>query len=165
MKSIGSIVHGRLERSRRWIHLLSQLTNNSEFKHEIIYTEFAGHGIALSQEYCNRDLTAIVAVGGDGTINECVNGIMQSGKPVALGIVAMGTGNDLVKSLSLKGVWEEIQQALGKQVCMDVDLGKATFQNRQGQMDQRYFINVLDIGIGGEVVQRIAESRRLLGPF
>lgn len=165
MKSIGWIVHGRLERSRRWIHLLSQLTNDSDFKHEICYTAYTGHGIELGRDYCKRDLTAIVAVGGDGTINECVNGIMQSGRPVALGIVAMGTGNDLVKSLSLKGVWEEIQQALGKQVCMDVDLGKATFQNRQGQMDQRYFINVLDIGIGGEVVQRIAESRRLLGPF
>ncbi len=165
MKSIGWIVHGRLERSRSWIHLLSHLTSDAEFKHEILYTEFAGHGIALSQEYCNRDLTAIVAVGGDGTINECVNGVMQSGKSIPLGIVAMGTGNDFVKSLQLVGKWDEIKRALIDSTHVMVDLGKASFVNREGHLDQRYFINVLDIGIGGEVVQRIANSNRRLGPF
>ncbi len=165
MKTIGWVVHGRLTNSRRWKSVLSHLTTDNEFSHEIRYTSFSGQAVELSKELSHLDLAAVVAVGGDGTINECVNGIMQSGKSVPLGIVAMGTGNDLVKSLSMKGIWEEIHQALSGQVCMEVDLGKASFQNREGQMDQRYFINVLDIGIGGEVVQRIAESKRLLGPF
>jgi diacylglycerol kinase (ATP) len=165
MKTIGWVVHGRLKANRQWKTLLSQLTTESAFIHVIRYTEYAGHGISLSVELSKMELAAVVAVGGDGTINECANGIVNSGRPIPMGIVAMGTGNDFVKALEIAGNWEEIKRAMSNEQMVWVDLGKASFVNREGHLDQRYFINVLDIGIGGEVVQRIAKSKRRLGPF
>lgn len=165
MKTIGWVVHGRLKKDRRWDKLDRMIRVDDTFNHKVIFTEYSGHATALIQMHIHAKCDYIVGVGGDGTLNECANGIVQQGASIPLGVIAMGTGNDFVKSLGIKGNWEELQQAMVKGESAEVDIIRIQFMNRSGQAEERYCLNVLDIGIGGEVVQRMAKSKRRLGPF
>lgn len=165
MKSIGWVVHGRLEKDRRWKGIQSRLENASRQKHVVAFTQYSGHAMELAKQLCQSGCDVIVAVGGDGTLNECVNGLLPDYTNVAIGILAMGTGNDFVKTLQLQGSVDEILEAIEKDSCQQVDVVLATYNNLYGQAACRYCVNVMDIGIGGEVVQRIAHSTRRWGPF
>lgn len=165
MKTIGWVVHGRLKNDRRWAKLNRMIHLDSSFKHKVLFTEFSGHATALTQMHINEKCDFIVGVGGDGTLNECANGIAKQVVSIPLGVIAMGTGNDFVKSIGIKGNWEELRHAMVNDGSIEVDIIRIRFMNRKGESEERFCLNVLDIGIGGEVVQRMAKSKRRLGPF
>jgi diacylglycerol kinase (ATP) len=165
MKSIGWVVHGRLEKDRRWKGIQSKVERSAHHAHVVVFTQYSGHAAALAKQLCRSGCVAIVAVGGDGTLNECVNGVLPNYTNVAIGILAMGTGNDFVKTLHLSGNVDEILEAIEKDHYQQVDVALASYTNKLGENASRYCVNVMDIGIGGEVVQRIAHSSRWWGPF
>lgn len=68
---------------------------------ELLYTEHKHHAIELVQQVVRDGAEMVVAVGGDGTINEVVNGLMRADRKVCLGIIPLGTGNDLSRTLAL----------------------------------------------------------------
>jgi YegS/Rv2252/BmrU family lipid kinase len=137
------------------------MANQTQCSCVTAFTEYAGHAIELVRSNLEKvKFDAVVACGGDGTLNECVNGIMLSKSNVALGILAMGTGNDFVKSLKLQGSWNELLEAIETWNTLSCDVMRL---KTDGSL--RYGINVTDIGIGGEVAQRMARDRRWLGSF
>jgi diacylglycerol kinase (ATP) len=90
------------------------------------------------------DIEQVVALGGDGTINGAVNGLVASGADVPLGIVACGTGNETVRSLGLpKNPAKAIQTLLRGRVC-PIDVGV---------VNGRYFLNTFGLGADVEVVK------------
>ena len=60
-----------------------------------------GHSIELAREAADEGFDVVAAAGGDGTINEVVNGLMQAERPAILGIIPLGTGNDLARTLAI----------------------------------------------------------------
>lgn len=60
-----------------------------------------GHSIELARDASDEGFDLVVAAGGDGTVNEVMNGIMQAGRKAALGIIPLGTGNDLARALDI----------------------------------------------------------------
>ena len=91
-----------------------------------------------------HDIEQVVALGGDGTINGAVNGLVSSGVDVPLGIVACGTGNETVRSLGLpKNPRRAIQTLLRGRVC-PIDVGV---------VNGRYFLNTFGLGADVEVVK------------
>ncbi len=161
MKQLLFVVHGRLKNSRKWKRISQLMANQTQWSCVTAFTEYAGHAIELVRSNLEKvKFDAVVACGGDGTLNECVNGIMLSKSKVPLGILAMGTGNDFVKSLKMRGSWNDLIEVIETWNTLSCDVMRL-----KSNGGLRYGINVSDIGIGGEVVQRMARDRRWLGSF
>jgi diacylglycerol kinase (ATP) len=132
-----------------------------EFKYE--FTEKPLQATDIAREAIRGGSDLIIGVGGDGTMNEIANGFFEGSKIInpatALGILPAGTGCDLTKSLNipsgLKGALKIITQAPASLI----DIGRATFNNRSGEESGRFFLNVADFGVGGEVVRRVNQRR------
>jgi len=101
------------------------------------------------------DVRCVVAAGGDGTVHEVANGVLQAGRPdVALAVFPLGSANDYAHSLGLDVDWWRQPAAL--QQSRPVDVGWV----RASTGAERYFINSLGLGFNAEVT---VESRRVRG--
>jgi diacylglycerol kinase (ATP) len=104
----------------------------------------------------------IVAIGGDGTLNEILNGLLESGSPELpiLAIIPFGTGNDFYQSTFFqKFHFDLFIDAMTKPTFVLSDIGKMVTEN-----ETRYFMNIADIGFGGSVVLSLTEFRQKFGP-
>ena len=105
---------------------------------DISYTQREGHAFELALEGANSGYSAIIACGGDGTVNEVVNGIMRSGKAVKMGIIPIGRGNDIAWNYGIKGRLEDSVSKIIKGDGCYVDVGIV----KGGRYpDGRYFLN------------------------
>jgi diacylglycerol kinase (ATP) len=99
----------------------------------------------LATEAIGRGFSTIVAVGGDGTWSNVGNGILKSGKPVKLGLIAGGTGCDLAKTLGIPG---KDLRAAGR-VILDGHTRKIDV----GRIEERYFLNIAGFGYDIAVIE------------
>jgi YegS/Rv2252/BmrU family lipid kinase len=110
-------------------------------------------------------------VGGDGTLNEVINGLMEEKErrqiDVCLGYIPLGTGCDLARHLSIPvGLEENLTLTLiANSQGRWMDLGKATFRDHAGNPRVRYFHNMVSLGLGGEVVERVNRTSKRFGGF
>lgn len=82
--------------------ILDSHLNHNLFDYEIRYTEYAHHASKIAEEACLRKCyDAIIAVGGDGSVNDVVSGIRAAKSDVALGIIPCGSGNGLARHLKI----------------------------------------------------------------
>jgi YegS/Rv2252/BmrU family lipid kinase len=128
---------------------------------ETRFTERPGHGVEIARSLVEAGFERILAVGGDGTINEVANGL--AGSSAALGILPLGTGGDFRRTL---GVPLDLGAALAALACASprrIDLGKAVFRGWDGQRHERYFVNLVSFGMGGEVASRSSNALAALG--
>ena len=107
----------------------------------------------------NSDL--IVAVGGDGTVNEVVNGLMLSNTTCPFTLFPLGTGNDFARNFKILADFTSFKTTLTSGKFLLLDIGEALFESGQ---EKKYFANILDVGMGAEVVKKMNASSRLLGP-
>lgn len=147
---------------KRWKELKEALKGFlKEFKYE--FTEEPLHAIELSRAAIKDGTELIVGVGGDGTVNEIANGFYENQKLInpetALGIVPSGTGCDFTKSLNIPSGIKEALNIITQAPSVHVDVGRVKFNNHSGEEEERYFLNVADFGIGGEVVRKVNENR------
>ncbi|HET7481323.1 MAG TPA: YegS/Rv2252/BmrU family lipid kinase, partial [Actinomycetota bacterium] len=110
----------------------------------------------------------LVAVGGDGTIHEVVNGMIEDDRPVAaeavLGVIAAGTGSDFIKTFGLPAAPGVAVAHLDGPESFAIDVGKITYESVDGPV-VRYFPNIAEAGIGADVVARAQRLPRWLGPM
>jgi diacylglycerol kinase (ATP) len=132
---------------------------------DVAMTERSGHGIDLAREGAIAGHPLVIAVGGDGTFHEVVNGLMQAkqAKPGAdgarIGVIAQGTGGDFRKTLGLEHRLDKYLDALKSGRERPLDVGKFTGGGKTGH----YFVNILSAGMGGLVDRYVADSSRMLG--
>jgi YegS/Rv2252/BmrU family lipid kinase len=129
------------------------------------FTEEPNHATVLAREGIEQGYETVVAVGGDGTINEVVNGLMPPGGDKAgavLGIVITGRGSDLARTIGIPSDYGEACARLGGDRTMTVDLGLVTFHH-EGEEKQRYFVNVGGGGFDGEVAHRANRAPNFMG--
>ena len=111
----------------------------------------------------------LIAVGGDGTLNEVVNGCFQACERLppesmpALGVLAYGTANDFTRSLGNNGTSDELISLLLADSRHRIDAGLMQYCEENGSTSQRYFLNAADIGIGAHVVKHMGHRTRFLG--
>ena len=135
-------------------------------------TSRPGEGVDLARAALKDGCELIVAVGGDGTLNEVVNGFFENGAPVApdaaLAVAASGSGGDFRRSLGpALGALDAID-ALARARPRRIDVGRACFTGPDGEPAERLFLNIASVGLSGEVVARVERSRfikRLGGAF
>jgi diacylglycerol kinase (ATP) len=136
-------------------------------EYEVLRTEAPGHATLLAKEAVERGRQLIVGVGGDGTVHEVVNGLIEDDKAinpeVRLGVVAAGTGCDFIKTFGIPSSPSHAVVHLDGHESFPIDIGKITFAE-DGKEVVRYFANVAEAGLGARVVERAARLPRFLGP-
>jgi diacylglycerol kinase (ATP) len=109
----------------------------------------------------------IIAVGGDGTINEVINGLLSEKKPVnddcELGIINCGSGRGLAQTLGLPEVINDQLDLICDTAGKPLDAGFVIYKNGDGGMHERFFISECQIGIGGSVVSQVGRKLKKLG--
>jgi diacylglycerol kinase (ATP) len=130
-------------------------------------TAHPGHATDLAREACAAGATRIVAVGGDGTANEVVNGLFDGERPlrpsVVFGLVSSGTGGDLARTLRIPRDPEEAFQRVRDLPPVACDVLSVTCTAPDGSAVRRLGINVVGFGLNGEVVARANRSSKRFG--
>jgi YegS/Rv2252/BmrU family lipid kinase len=125
---------------------------------EVAFTKGRGDGSKIASEAARAGHSLIIACGGDGTINEAANGILESGIDAELGILPSGTGGDFRKTLEIPTRAADAALALRKGKTEKMDVGRVTFLDHSGKEEARYFLGVSSFGLGGEVIERVKED-------
>jgi diacylglycerol kinase (ATP) len=109
----------------------------------------------------------VVAVGGDGTLNEVVNGFFHNGAPIPtasrLAMLPLGTGGDFRRTLNIPLDVKAAVQIIMGGVPRRLDAGCVTYQAHDGTTGVRHFINIADAGLGGDVVHRVNSGNKKMG--
>ena len=135
---------------RQWNALREALTRRLG-PLDVAFTERQGHGIDLTRSLVSRGCELIVGIGGDGTINEIANGVIETGLNTCIGLMPFGTGGDLRRTLGISRKWEEAVDVLATGKTVEMDAGKATYLAPDRGRRSRYFVNLVSFGMGGEV--------------
>ena len=139
----------------------------SEFQVEIRKSTLENSFQELTMNAINKGVDYLILVGGDGSINEGVNGYFDANselrEKVILGVYPAGSGNDFSKSLGVGNDLEQLLLLVKNASFKKIDVGLMHFNNVDNTPGKRYFINIADIGIGGYVANKISDSKKRLG--
>lgn len=116
----------------------------------IVETKGKGHATELANLYAAREECIIYAVGGDGTINEVMNGIVGTSSKLA--IVPTGSGNDFIRGVYPKYKIERLLEGLIKGKASYVDIGR---------INEKYFLNVASVGLDAEIAKNVVYFKKL----
>jgi len=146
---------GRGKAGNKISNLITSL-NEHKLDFEIELTKAPKHAIQLVQDAIKKGFNNIIAVGGDGTLNEVVNGVMLSGKSeeVNVGIIPEGGGNDFAANFNLSSNINKAVDTLQKFNLRKIDVGK---------IENRYFVNALGIGFDARAAQISNKIKHLNG--
>jgi YegS/Rv2252/BmrU family lipid kinase len=135
----------------------------------VSFTAGPGDAIGLTREALSRGAEVVICVGGDGTLNEVVNGLMGEHGPIRpdarLGFIPRSTGCDLAKSVHIDRELDRALDIIKHAHTRILDLGRIRYQDRRGQPTYRYFHNVTSFGLGGEVDERANRTTKAFGGF
>ncbi len=125
---------------------------------QVAFTKGAGDGIVLAKRHSENGRKFIIACGGDGTINEIANGILQGGKDTELGILPSGTGGDFRKTIGIPQETREAAKVLQSGETRRIDVGRVTFQSHENETISRYFLNVASFGLSAAINEKVKEK-------
>lgn len=134
---------------------------------EHAFTTRAGEATALTRAALGRGFRRIVAVGGDGTANEVINGFFEGDRvidPEAIfALIPRGTGGDLKKTFGWSDALGEAVKRLSSPTLGRLDVGRLRFVDHEGQPALRHFVNIASCGISGRVDAEVNRSSKALG--
>ena len=143
----------------RWEEVLPKL-ETADFDYDVKFTEQRGCATRFAKEATeNRSHDTIISVGGDGTANEILNGIMTASADgpslPAFTIFPSGTGSDTVRTLGIPKELDSFVRMVEQNAFNLYDVGSADFILANGNQGSRYFLNACDVGIGATVASTV----------
>lgn len=154
---------GRGQVARRWPQLAARLRAMGIDFHQCV-TCGPGDGAVCGRAAVADGADLVIVVGGDGTVNEVVNGCRAAGAALPrLALLPVGTGADFARGLGLRD--EATALAALRGAPRAVDLGLARYTGADGTPRERYFLNVADCGLGPATSARARRGPRGLGPL
>ncbi|MCR5731580.1 MAG: diacylglycerol kinase family lipid kinase [Sphaerochaetaceae bacterium] len=124
------------------------------------FTAFKGHAIEIAREGALSGYDTIVCCGGDGAVNEVVNGIMLSKRPISLGIIPIGRGNDLAWSLNIPSNIKKAVSLIASGKTKSIDLGYLVGDECP---EGRYFANGAGLGFEAIINSRASSYKHVSG--
>lgn len=151
MKKILFIINPKsgVDRVKALQNLIDQHLDHSKFEYHIAHTEYAKHGTELAKKGVNDSYQIIVAVGGDGSVNDVIAGIHNTNATLA--IIPKGSGNGLARSLKIPLDSAKAIELINKEKKATIDLGKA---------DDKIFVSNAGVGFDALVARKFAKSNR-----
>jgi len=149
--------------AKKWPQIMA-LLKSIGLRFEYDLTEAQGHAIELARSAAKKGYELVVSVGGDGTINEIVNGLYNADKlrDVTLGIISTGAGADYIRTIGIPRHFNKACHRLTNPRKLTVDLGVAEYVN-SGQITKRLFVNFAGLGFDAEVVKATTLRFKALG--
>jgi len=130
---------------------LAEALDRHGIEHETVISAYAGEVEVIAREVDTSRFNEVISLGGDGTLGEIINGIV--GKPLNLGIVPTGTGNDFIRCLDKDYT---IEKAIDKIVS-----GRVKMTNL-GHVNQGFFLNMAGFGIDSYILQNMITIKKFL---
>ena len=149
--------------AKKWPQIMGLLKSTGlRFEHDL--TEAPGHAIELAKSAAKKGYELVVSVGGDGTINEIVNGLYDAGSigDVMLGIISTGSGNDYIRTVGVPRHHKEACRCLTNPRKLVVDLGVVECVSNR-QILKRLFVNFAGLGFDAEVAKATTQRFKALG--
>jgi YegS/Rv2252/BmrU family lipid kinase len=148
----------------KWAKLVGPLTDGLG-ELDNVFTQGPRDATRLAREAARDGRRLVVAFGGDGTISEVADGILQegAGATTEIGLVPRGTGGDFRRSLEMPAGLREAARHIREAPARTIDAGRATFVDHDGAAATRHFINVASFGFSSAVAGRANASSKRLG--
>ncbi len=166
MKDISIIVNPTAGKGKAALEAkrVEELLRADGVEYDLVFTTHMGHAIELARQAAEAGCSVVAAMGGDGTANEVINGLMQAGKgdksKAALAVLSAGRGNDFAFGAGAPGTLEEDCHLLKSGVRRTIDVGRVyADDDREG----RWFGNGIGIGFDTMVGLRAAEYQYMSG--
>jgi YegS/Rv2252/BmrU family lipid kinase len=146
---------GRGGSAQRWRQVQELLGDEVDYRP----SERPWHAAELAEAAAREGFEAVVAAGGDGTVHEVINGILQADRPdVTFAVLPLGSGNDYARMIETPFDAEGMIRQLHSTEVWPVDIGMVQYHGRQ-----RYFCNTLGMGLSGHVTCEAKKIRWLRG--
>lgn len=151
---------------KRW-NEIREYMESRKVAFDYIHSEGFGSVERLARTLADNGYRTIVVVGGDGALNDAVNGIMASSAPdrehIALGIIPNGIGNDFARywGLSIDNYKQAVDWIIHRRL-RKIDVGYCSYYDGQ-QHVKRYFLNAVNIGLGAKIVKITDATKRFWG--
>ncbi len=151
---------------KKWVELAARIARVlSDFGVE--FTKGPMDAAAITRTALGAGYECVVAVGGDGTINEVTNGFFEGGRALnpaaALGVLPRGTGGDFRKTFEWDLDFDTAVERLKTPDTRPFDVGLLEFRDHQGATRTRYFANICSFGVSGLVDQEVNNTSKALG--
>lgn len=151
---------------RRWLELSARV-GRALGDFGVAFTEGPMDAVRLARRAIEEGYECVVAAGGDGTINEVVNGFFQDGVVInskaVLGVIPLGTGGDFRRTFGWGLDLDASLERLRGGRTAPLDVGRLEFTAHSGERAERYFVNVCSFGVSGLVDKMVNESSKRLG--
>ncbi|MFH1121559.1 MAG: diacylglycerol kinase family protein [Bacteroidota bacterium] len=160
---------GRRKGEKDWLEIAA-LLNDAGIRFISVFTEHPNHAVKLARKYIETGYRQIIVVGGDGTLNEVVNGVYTQKKylpqEITLAMIPVGTGNDWGRSFNIPSGYREAIQVISRQITKLQDVGRVNYIHKD-LAKQRHFINMAGLGFDAMVAKRTnkVKERGKSGPF
>lgn len=136
-----------------------------KFSVEVFETKFPTDAIQLAGEAAVNQFDIVLAAGGDGTLNQVLNGLLSIAGPLpVLGVIPLGSGNDFAALMGVRPEASQLVDLIANKKIRSIDVGKISCLAKERGQTVRYFINVCSMGMGPATVERIERLPRWLGP-
>jgi YegS/Rv2252/BmrU family lipid kinase len=136
---------------------IAQILKKEGIHFEPYFTDRRLHASIIARNKIREGYTKIIVVGGDGTMNEVINGVFAQKQiqttEVMLGMISVGTGNDWARTFNIPSDYEGAVRTIKQQKTFIQDAGLVSYR-RNGKEWNRYFINIAGMGFGARVVER-----------
>jgi YegS/Rv2252/BmrU family lipid kinase len=139
---------------REWKSIQKYLNKHLEISFDYCQTQYPGHATLLTKEAISNGYNLIVAIGGDGTINEVANGLLLNpNEKTTLGVIGTGGSCCFIDSLGIPRDYHKAVTLLNNLKRRSIDIAEVEYMHKNGKQ-RRYFINHADIGFGAEATRR-----------
>ena len=145
---------------RRWAELAHRAAH-AGLEGESLFSERPGHLIELARSAVDGGARLVIAAGGDGTLNEVINGVAE--RDVDLATIPLGTGMDFGRAYGIPTDFDEAVRVARDGVPRTIDAGRVRYRTWDGQDAVRWFGNVGTVGMSGAVAQRANGMSKALG--
>jgi diacylglycerol kinase (ATP) len=150
---------------KRWPELADTLAR--AFPFDDVQTTGPGDATRIAREALKSGADRVVAIGGDGTINEVVNGFFENGAPIApdasFALIPFGTGGDFRRTAEIPLALADAAAVIAANKRKQIDVGKLELTQRDGTRALRMFANIASFGVSGVVDRLVNESGKRLG--
>lgn len=150
---------------KRWKKIKEYMDSKS-VSYDYMQSEGFGSVERLAGILANNGYKTIVIVGGDGALNDAINGIMSSHaenkREIAIGIIPNGIGNDFAKYWEISTEYKEAVDCIINNRHRKIDVGYCNYYNGQKHIT-RYFLNAINIGLGARIVKITDQTKRFWG--
>lgn len=160
---------GRKKGEKDW-NEIKDLFQKSEILINSIFTKAQGHAIELVKKAIEDGFRKFIIVGGDGTLNEAINGILSQkiipSSEIIIGMIPVGTGNDWGRMYQIPCDYQAAVELIKTGTTFIQDAGKVSYWDKEGQ-SQRYFVNMAGMGYDALVAKKtnIMKAKGGGGPF